>query len=128
MVNDEFRADVVSRLVDAFKGMFLLARFYIEDLCEYLTTGAIHGTSDGIGSAIGNEDLLHETYGRVTDSIRAQYKSRSRLAVKALTWLLTADRTFTLDELRMAVAVDYNIKNRRRNPNLFNEAEMLGQS
>ncbi|KAI5850552.1 ankyrin repeat-containing domain protein [Morchella snyderi] len=126
LIKDDFRAKVVSKLVDACKGMFLLVRFYIEDLCEYPTTEDIRIALEGVGSAIGTEKALHETYGRVMDSIRVQHASRTRLALKALTWLLTAHRTLDVDELRMAVAMGDGSRVGNHNP--FNEAEMPDQS
>ncbi|KAI5839135.1 ankyrin repeat-containing domain protein, partial [Morchella snyderi] len=126
LIKDDLRLKVISKLVNACKGMFLLVDFYIKDLCEYTTVGGVQNALDGIGSAIGTEKALHDTYGKVMDSIRAQHKSRSRLALKVLTWLLTAYRTLPVNELRMAVAM--GDEGQVGNPKPFNEAEMPGKS
>lgn len=60
------------------------------------------------------------------ESIRAQHGSRVTLALKALTWLLTALRTLGVCELRMAVAVGEGSRplHGDADTGLFDEADM----
>lgn len=71
------------------------------------TTKEIRRALDGISSTLGTERALNGTYSRAMDSIRAQHGSRVTLALRDLTWLLTAHRTLSLGGFRMAVSVGY---------------------
>ncbi|KAI5836801.1 ankyrin repeat-containing domain protein, partial [Morchella snyderi] len=106
LITGDLRAAVVSKLVDSCKGMFLLVHFYIEDLCQYPTAREIRHALGNISSTLGTESALDGTYRRAVDSIRAQHRGRVTLALKALAWLLAARCTLSVDELRLAIAMD----------------------
>ncbi|KAI5839423.1 ankyrin repeat-containing domain protein [Morchella snyderi] len=104
-ITGDLRAKVISRLVGACNGMFLLVHLYLQDLCERPITRDIRRALDRISSAGSSEIALEKAYGRVMDSIRGQHPSAAELGLKVLTWLLTASRILHVDELRMAVAM-----------------------
>ncbi|KAI5839443.1 ankyrin repeat-containing domain protein [Morchella snyderi] len=122
-ITGDLRAMVVSKLVDACKGMFLLVHFYIEDLRQHRTTKEVRSALDSISLVLGTEHALNKTYSRLIDSIRAQHPSSVQLALKVLTWLLTASRTLDVDELRMAMAMGDG--SRQGDPSPFNELEEM---
>lgn len=53
-----------------------------------------------------SRSALDGIYGRAMRNVNAQHPNRTRLATKVLTWPAKARRPMTVEELRMAVAVE----------------------
>ncbi|KAF8532214.1 hypothetical protein BDD12DRAFT_920271, partial [Trichophaea hybrida] len=97
---------IISKVANSANGMFLLAHFYTEHLCRLTTKSQIWEALKQIENESTNERPLDLMYDRAVEDIRRKSRSEVELALKIFSWLTTARRTLTVDELRVAVSIE----------------------
>ncbi|PMD49386.1 purine and uridine phosphorylase, partial [Hyaloscypha bicolor E] len=94
---------IKSKIIQAANGVFLLARFHLEELSDMYTPNEVVTALEEL--PIG-KNALSETYGKTINRIRRQKGPRLvHLAERVLSLLTMAKRLLTMRELRDALAV-----------------------
>ncbi|KAF8188272.1 ankyrin repeat-containing domain protein, partial [Mycena galopus ATCC 62051] len=100
----ELREQIITRIVGAVDGMFLLAKLHIESLATKTTIGLVRKALENLS---GDLDTV---YGVIMERINQQEKDSRDLAYAALTWVTHAQRVLTVVELQEALAVKAGAK------------------
>ncbi|KAG9494768.1 hypothetical protein J7337_013907 [Fusarium musae] len=106
--NRSLKDDIIKKISQSAKGMFLLAQIYLK-LLSYKTSETEmrrqlmafqkHGNEDGIA------DALTKAYKETMDRINQQQPDHIILAKRVLLWIARAKRELTVQELRHALAM-----------------------
>lgn len=84
----------------------MLVRFHIEYLNQQTTTRRFLSALDNLkNSSSSGGSPLEKTYDRAMESIRNQ-RDPAKLAFKVFWWLVRANRTLSIEEIRIAVSVE----------------------
>ncbi|KAF5244289.1 hypothetical protein FANTH_7799 [Fusarium anthophilum] len=106
--NGSLKGDIIKRISESAKGMFLLAQIYLKllsyktsetEMRRQLTAFQKHGKEDGIA------DALTQAYKETMDRINQQQPDHIILAKKVLFWIARAKRELTVQELQHALAM-----------------------
>ncbi|RPB01624.1 hypothetical protein L873DRAFT_1675556 [Choiromyces venosus 120613-1] len=106
--------EIISVLVENAKGVFLLVRFDIEHICQQPSVWDLKQELHKLkGLSHSSEEWpLDPTYDRIMETLRSRPKGSVDRAIKILSWLSMAQRTLTVEELRVAISVEadqYNL-------------------
>ncbi|EWZ86326.1 hypothetical protein NW765_001371 [Fusarium oxysporum] len=112
--SSQLQSEIITTILGAVNGMFLLAQIYATLLEDKLTTKAVKRTlsyfrEQGSRSRIGEEAkllALSHAYDQALERIQNQRPGRRELAQKALMWIVYARRPLTTVELTHALAID----------------------
>ncbi|KAI9778477.1 MAG: hypothetical protein M1816_004032 [Peltula sp. TS41687] len=94
------RQTIISRIVQKVKGMFLMARLYLDSLATKLTRRKVKSALDSL------PDGLNQMYDEVIKRIKAQNSDHAALAIRTLRWIYFAVRPLTVQEIITALAVE----------------------
>ncbi|CAL8581268.1 hypothetical protein XPA_006968 [Xanthoria parietina] len=97
-INDTFRKQLVSKIVQSAQEMFLLAVLHVQAVLEEPTTGDMEEALDRL------PQNLHAAFEDTIQRIKRQSETRSRIALQALTLICRARRPLVLNELVDALA------------------------
>ncbi|KAB8208120.1 hypothetical protein BDV34DRAFT_58181 [Aspergillus parasiticus] len=104
--------DIITGIVKASDGMFLLAQLYLELLGNQTTPKAARLTLNSFQQRPlaeekeNGDDLLDSAYQRVMERIEDQRDGLRRLARRALSWIVCSMRPLQPSELQQALAVE----------------------
>ncbi|KAL8871234.1 MAG: hypothetical protein Q9174_002893 [Haloplaca sp. 1 TL-2023] len=96
----DLRKAVTSTVVRKSKGMFLLARLYMDLLEDQISVAQIRNTIKDL------HEGLDEVYGEVWKRVQQQKRVLSGLAQRAILWLSFASSQMTVDQLRHVVVTE----------------------
>lgn len=85
---------------------FLLVHFHITYICQQATSKQILAELEMIENSSSLERPLDPIYDRVMQILQSQSANCVHLAFKILSWLVRAQRTLTVNEIRVAVSVE----------------------
>ncbi|KAF5689763.1 ankyrin repeat protein [Fusarium circinatum] len=106
--NKSLNEDIIKKISESAKGMFLLAQIYLKllsyktsetEMRRQLTAFQKHGNEDGIA------DALTKAYKETMDRINQQQPDHIILAKRVLFWIARAKRELTVLELQHALAM-----------------------
>ncbi|KAF5682111.1 ankyrin protein [Fusarium denticulatum] len=106
--NRNLKDDIIKKISESAKGMFLLAQIYLKllsyktsetEMRRQLTAFQKHGNEDGIA------DALTKAYKETMDRINQQQPDHIILAKQVLFWIARAKRELTVQELQHALAM-----------------------
>ncbi|RBR01921.1 hypothetical protein FVER53263_20921 [Fusarium verticillioides] len=106
--NRSLKDDIIKKISESAKGMFLLAQMYLKllsyktsetEMRRQLTAFQKHGNEDGIA------DALTKAYKETMDRINQQQPDHIILAKRVLLWIARAKRELTVQELQHALAM-----------------------
>ncbi|KAJ7041372.1 ankyrin repeat domain-containing protein [Mycena alexandri] len=98
--NPGLREDIHAKITSTVDGMFLLAKLHLESLSTKNTIKAVRGALKELPKD------LHDSYDVAIQRIDAQHKDNRKTARSTLTWVANAKRPLTVEELRVALAVE----------------------
>ena len=90
---------IISKILEKAKGMFLMARLYLDSLVSLSTLRRVKESLDIL------PDGLAEIYGDCLDRIRSQSSEDAALANRTLHWIVHAVRPLTVREMQCALAI-----------------------
>ncbi|KAJ7693073.1 ankyrin repeat-containing domain protein [Mycena rosella] len=96
----ELQSEILSKIVENCKGMFLLAKLHIESLA---TMNSVKSARDALQHL--PKDLEH-TYDEAIDRINHQNEEDKKLGLLALAWVANAKRPLSVPEFRDALAIE----------------------
>ncbi|KAJ6496842.1 ankyrin repeat-containing domain protein [Mycena vulgaris] len=96
----ELQDEILSKIVDNSKGMFLLARLHIESLATENTIKAVRETLQQLPTN------LDQTYDEAMARINVQQEADRKLGLLTLTWVANAKRLLSVSELQEALAIE----------------------
>ncbi|GKT88777.1 NACHT and ankyrin domain protein [Colletotrichum tofieldiae] len=94
-----FRDKTLETIVEKSHGMFLLAHLHIQSLAS---THTLAGFKSSLAQLSTSPDAVYAT---ALERIKKQDRPQRELAIKALNWLVHAERQLTVDELAHALAI-----------------------
>ncbi|KAK1967047.1 hypothetical protein LY78DRAFT_634607, partial [Colletotrichum sublineola] len=94
-----FREKTLETITDKSHGMFLLAHLHIQSLAS---THSLVEFKSGLAQLSTSPDAVYAT---ALDRIKKQDRPRRQLAMKALNWLVHAERQLSIEELAHALAI-----------------------
>ncbi|KAJ6479741.1 ankyrin repeat-containing domain protein [Mycena sanguinolenta] len=96
----ELRAEIISKIITAADGMFLLAKLHLLSLATASSVTAVRKALENLSKD------LNSVYRATMDRMYNQPADDMRLALATLTWVTHAKRPLQVAELREALAVD----------------------
>ena len=90
---------IISKILKKVKGMFLMARLYLDSLISLSTLRRVKESLDTL------PDKLTEVYSDCLDRIRSQNSEDAALANRTLHWIVHAIRPLTVREMQCALAI-----------------------
>ncbi|KAJ7024967.1 ankyrin repeat-containing domain protein [Mycena alexandri] len=96
----ELREDIHAKIIGAVDGMFLLAKLHLESLSTKNTIKAVREALKELPKD------LHDSYDVAMQRIDVQSKEDRKMARSTITWVANAKRPLTVEELRVALAVE----------------------
>ncbi|KAJ6605153.1 ankyrin repeat domain-containing protein [Mycena vulgaris] len=96
----ELQDEILSKIVDNSKGMFLLAKLHFESLAAKNTIKAVRETLQHLPTN------LHQTYDETMERIKVQQEADRELGLLALTWVANAKRLLSVSKLQEALAIE----------------------
>ncbi|KAJ6780196.1 hypothetical protein PWT90_04456 [Aphanocladium album] len=109
--NLQLQNDIITEVLEAVDGMFLLAKLYLHSLNKP-TVKAIRATLKGFQKQIPGASeyeklqVLNSAYDETMERINGQEPSWKDLAIKVLSWIICSKRPLTESELQCALAVE----------------------
>ncbi|KAL2038614.1 hypothetical protein N7G274_008662 [Stereocaulon virgatum] len=103
MAENNLQTNIIAGILDAGKGMFLLARLNLDSLVGKTNPKAIKRVLENLPTG---SDALDSAYKDVMDRIESQSPNRCNLAKKVLTWITYAKELLSIEELEQAVAIE----------------------
>ena len=94
------RESIIGSIISKARGMFLLARLYIESLTRLITLRKVKAALTALPEGLEN------MYQEVLERIQGQDTELASLAMKVLGWIYHAKRPLQLPELQHALAVE----------------------
>lgn len=91
---------IINAIILRAKGMFLMARLYIETLTRSITLRKVKAALTTLPEG------LDSMYFNIMDRIRGQDDEMAALAIDVLSWVYYAKRPLTLQELQHALAIE----------------------
>ncbi|KAH0604080.1 uncharacterized protein H6S33_007111 [Morchella sextelata] len=110
LISPTIKDNIIQKLVDCAKGMFLLVHFFIEDICKRTTVNEIKRSLQDLDSTLAEEDSLLGIYQRVMDDIKNEHESRRKLALKSLSWAVKAITPLSVHEFCQAVSIKEHLQ------------------
>ncbi|KFY32155.1 hypothetical protein V493_00461 [Pseudogymnoascus sp. VKM F-4281 (FW-2241)] len=101
--NSELQGDIKAAIVNAVKGMFLLAQLHFDSLKDKKSPKAIRTALKGLST--GN-NAYDDAYNDAMERIEGQLAGEKQLAKQVLSWITCAKRPLTTSELEHALAVE----------------------
>ncbi|KAI0880955.1 uncharacterized protein GGS22DRAFT_197275 [Annulohypoxylon maeteangense] len=102
LFDDEFREEVISKVIKAADGMFLLAELHMNSLRGLPTRGHIKQVTSNLITA---SDRLDSAYQRTLERIENQGDECSKLAYQALAWAVYAITPLHIRAMLQALAI-----------------------
>ncbi|KAK6507843.1 hypothetical protein TWF481_006265 [Arthrobotrys musiformis] len=106
------REDIKKKIVEAVRGMFLLARLHFESIATKTNTKQLKQALEGLSA--GKEGKAYEiAYGAAMDRIDSQNVEYKILARRVLPWVVCAERPLNTPELQHLLAVELGCPERK---------------
>ncbi|KAI5839577.1 hypothetical protein DFP73DRAFT_458816, partial [Morchella snyderi] len=101
-----YKEVIVSVLMAYSQKLFLLVDLHIRYLCQQPTLRKVFIELENLKEYTNSRNaILAQTYSMILTSIQSQPQSRVKLAIETLSWLVKAQRTLTIQELKQAISV-----------------------
>ncbi|OPB46466.1 ankyrin repeat protein [Trichoderma guizhouense] len=96
--------DIIDSIVQAVRGMFLVAQFHLDSLKGKTKPKEIKTALQNLATGSG---AYEQIYTKTMERIVGQYKEQTQLAKSILSWLTFAKRPMRVPELRHALGVEH---------------------
>ncbi|WQF88297.1 Putative P-loop containing nucleoside triphosphate hydrolase [Colletotrichum destructivum] len=121
-----FRDKTLETIVQKSQGMFLLAHLHIQSLASTHSL-ATHNLAEFRSSLAQLSTSPDAVYATALERIKKQDRPQRQLAMKALNWLVHAERQLSVDELAHALAIHTGVDESRSEPwQLPKASEIIG--
>ncbi|KAI9796740.1 MAG: Ankyrin repeat domain-containing protein 44 [Piccolia ochrophora] len=121
LLTDDLRDNIISTIPGRARGVFLIAVLQIRRICDQMTIREVKRALDTM--PVGLVEMYEETMARIS----RQSSKRKELAMRILGWVCHAKRPMSVEELRHALAVDYDPK-QSVPPRSLDEENLLRQT
>jgi ankyrin repeat protein len=91
---------IVTKITSKVKGMFLMARLYLDSLMTMITPRKVKAALELLPEG------LNQVYDEVVHRIESQSPEDAALALRALYWIFHAVRPLTITEIQCALAIE----------------------
>jgi ankyrin repeat protein len=92
-----------NKVIETDQARFLLARLYVDALLDKRTKSKVQSTLETLSNG---SQTLEKAYDDAIKRLESQLPEDTALATRVISWIVYAERAFTITELRHALAVE----------------------
>ncbi|KAK5996456.1 Serine/threonine-protein phosphatase 6 regulatory ankyrin repeat subunit B-like protein [Cladobotryum mycophilum] len=105
--NEKLQSDIIQKISNSIRGMFLLAKIYLDSLRDKFTFNDVQDALCGFHQKSDHNlnDILSKAYDMAMDRVTGQMRGYKDLAFKVLSWISHARRPLRTLELQHALGI-----------------------